>query len=106
MLLEACSRMSASAGEANAHAAAALADLFFLRPSVSDAEKLRANELRRKYRDWRVSSSTAQAHADVLDLNHEAITSEKRSTATLRRVKTVGARMQDISPVRSDPGRP
>jgi hypothetical protein len=51
-------------------AATALADLFFLPgPSLSDAEKLRANELRQRYRDWRTRTGAASPQVDVLDLN-------------------------------------
>ena len=94
-------------------AAAALADLFFLPgPTLSDAEKLKANELRQKYRDWRSSSSSAAPTVDVLDLNHQANTSEQRpAVSKMRRVKTVGARLEAMQPVvRSSPltrpGRP
>ena len=90
--------MAAADGQ-NREAAAALADLFFLPgPSLTDADKLRANEARRRYRDWRTSGTTAPP-ADALDLNHEALTKEKRSTAKMKRVKTVGGRLQDMSPV-------
>ena len=68
----------------------ALADLFFHAPTLSEEDKIRANDLRRKYRDWRSAGGTVP-HADVLDLNHEAATSESRSEAKLKRVKTVGA---------------
>ena len=61
-----------AAGE-QANAAAALAELFFQPSNLSQDEALRANELRRKYRDWRASHSTVP-HADILDLNHEATT--------------------------------
>lgn len=84
-------------------AAAALADLFFLPgPSLSDNEKKTANELRQQYRDWRTNGSSAGPHADVLDLNHQAVTNERRSNAKMRRVKTVGARLdrEENSPVR------
>ena len=89
-------------------AAAALADLFFLPgPSLSDAEKLRANELRQRYRDWRTNgSSGVPSTPDVLDLNHQAVTNERRSMSKMRRVKTVGARLDHpdtVSPVRVPP---
>lgn len=86
----------------NAKAAAgALADLFFRAPSLSEAEEVRANNLRRKYRDWRQSVGTVP-HGDILDLNHEAMTNEVRSGsgAKMRRVKTVGARLNGSSSVR------
>ena len=87
-------------------AAAALADLFFLPgPTLSDEDKVRANQVRRRYRDWRMPGGSASgAVPDVLDLNHEAATSERRSTAKMKRVKTVGARMHShLSPVRLQP---
>jgi hypothetical protein len=90
--------MASKTSEANA--AVALADLFFHdAPKVSDAEKLRANELRKRYRDWRTSTS-AVPHFDVLAMKHEDEVGMKRSGAKMKRVKTVGARLQDMPPVR------
>ena len=97
-------RRGACVMAAKESAAAALADLFFLPgPCLSDADKMRANELRAKYRSWRSSSSSAVPHADVLDLKHEAITSEWRSRAKMKRVQTVGSRLHELSPVRAAP---
>ena len=85
-------------------AASALADLFFLPvgPSLSDAEVSRANDLRKRYRDWRCSKTDSTVPPDVLDLKYEAQSRERRSTAKgMKRVRTVGARMQELSPVRA-----
>ena len=90
-------------------AAAALADLFFdTSDRVSDAEKSRANELRRTYREWREPGKPAAPPADVLDLNHLAETREQRSLTKMKRVKTVGARLQEVRalPAASCPPRP
>ena len=45
------------------------------------------------------TTASAVPHADVLDLNHEAITSERRSRAKMKRVQTVGGRLHELSPV-------
>ena len=87
-----------ASSENRSAAAGALADLFFRAPSLSQEEELRANELRRKYRDWRLAVGTVP-HGDVLDLNHEAMVNEKRSGAKMKRVKTVGARLNNSSSV-------
>ena len=43
---------------ADSAAAGALADLFFHAPTLSEEDKIRANDLRRKYRDWRSAGGT------------------------------------------------
>lgn len=83
-----------SAG-ADTEAAASLADLFFTAP---EADKARANDLRKRYREWR-SSTGGPATADVLDLNHDALARANRSSAGMRRVKTYGGCLNSISPV-------
>lgn len=80
---------------ADAGAAAALADLFFHAP---EDDKAKANDLRRRYREWR-SSNGAHATADVLDLNHDAAARESRSKAGMRRIQTVGGKLNSFSPV-------
>ena len=71
--------------------ATALADLFFKADKVlSDAEEARTNTLRLNYRKWRLGEGSAGVHADVLALNHAASTSESRSGAKMKRVRTVG----------------
>ena len=85
-----------------ASAAGALADLFFAPPTPLEAQSV--NELRHKYRDWRQAAGTVP-HADVLDLNHHAKTDELRAFSKLRRVKTVGARLDKSKAHASSPVR-
>ncbi len=77
---------------ADRRAAGALADLFFAPATLTPEEQERANALRKKYRGWRDGKGSSVT--DVLDLAHETQASEqRRTTARIKRVKTVGARM-------------
>ena len=82
-------------------AAGALADLFF---TANPQEVQEVNELRTKYRDWRQANGTVP-HADVLDITHEAKRGEQRAVSKMRRVKTVGAKLDHSPPVRRRPPR-
>ena len=92
--------MASSSGHSEAAAAEALSDLFFASQKLTKEEESRANTLRRKYRSWRSSKEgVGPVSIDVLDLQHEAIADEKRGSAKMKRVKTVGARMDETRQV-------
>ena len=80
-----------TASSDRASAAAALADLFYNPPDSAD--KSVVQDVRTKYRDWRVNGSHAAPTADVLDLKREAAANEQKKASKMRRVQTVGARL-------------
>lgn len=84
-------------GHGSGHGAAELADLFFRADEVlTENDRVRTNELRRNYRQWRKGEEGVEPHADPLALKHIATTEESRARSKMRRVKTYGGELGGV----------